>query len=90
MKTTEVTVEFGGAVIFVQTYSKEYFVPTNNVVKYSVGQTSGGCFWTLQLELADRGTVCFGQYRDYNSAFSDLRELLGEIYGKKSDTVHEI
>ena len=29
MKTTEATVEFGGAVIFVQTYSEEYFVPTS-------------------------------------------------------------
>lgn len=83
MKTNEVTVEFGGAVIFVQTYSKEYFVPTSNVVKYSVGQTSGGYFWTLQLELTDRGTVCFGQYDDYDSAFSDLRELLDKIYGEK-------
>jgi len=90
MKTTEATVEFGGAVIFVQTYSKEYFVPTSNVVKYSVCQTSGGYFCTLQLELADRDTVCFGQYDDYDSAFSDLRELLGEIYGKKPETVHEI
>lgn len=85
MKTTEATVEFGGAVIFVQTYSEEYFVPTSKVVKYSVGRTSSGHFWMLQLELVDRGTVCFGQYEDYDSAFKDLRELLGEIYGKKPE-----
>jgi len=90
MKTTEATVEFGGDIIFVRTYLHEYFIPTRNVVKYSVGETLGGYFWTLNLELTDRGTVCFGQYKDYDSAFKDLRELLGEIYGKKPETVHEI
>ena len=90
METTEVTVEFGGAIIFVNTHLTDCFIPTNNVVKYSVGTTLGGYFWEIRLELADRGTVSFGRYEDYDSAFSDLRELLGEIYAKKSETVHEI
>lgn len=88
MKTIEATVEYGGAVIFVNNYSEKYFVPTNNVVKYSVGKTSGGHFWTLQLELADKSTVCFGHYENYDTAFSDLRELLDTIYSeKKSETL---
>ena len=88
MKTIEATVEYGGAVIFVNNYSKKCFVPTNNVVKYSVVLTSGGYFWTLQLELTDKSTVCFGHYENDDAAFSDLRELLDTIYGeKKSETL---